>query len=170
MNHSIDIQVDDDLIDQVDQTDLSAAIAHALQVCQQTGTLTLVITGNTTVQQLNRDYRGIDAPTDVLSFANHDAPPMAEPVPIIQGLPTEVVASMQAYLGDIIVAYPYAIHQAETYQNSIGAELRLLAVHGLLHLLGYDHGTVDDEAEMWSLQSKILAHFGDAHLSNRVYE
>lgn len=174
MNHAIEIQVDEVLLSQavaVDETNLSAVLTHALQHCNQPeAALTLVITDNTTVQQLNRDYRGVDAPTDVLSFSNQDDPPVADSAPTIHGLPDEVAAALNAYLGDIIIAYPYAAQQAARYQNSVSAELRLLAVHGLLHLLGYDHGTPDEEAAMWTLQREILTPFGDAHLTNRIYE
>ena len=170
MFDSIDLQIDDDLISLVDQADLKAVIAYTLQLCRRKGELTLVVTDDATVQELNRDYRGINAPTDVLSFANQDVPSTADPPPAIHGLPDEIASAMDSYLGDIIIAYPYATRQAEIYQNTVEAELRLLTVHGLLHLLGYDHGSIEEEAEMWAVQRDVLAHFGDTHLSNRVYE
>lgn len=178
MSDSIEIQVDEVLLAQavhISEAQLLTVLDHALQCCgQQDAVFTLVITDDATVQQLNRDYRGVDAPTDVLSFADHDEVPgdAGGPAvaPSIHGLPEEVAAELGAYLGDIIIAYPYAARQAATYQNSVDAELRLLAVHGLLHLLGYDHGTPEEEAAMWALQRQILAPFGDAHLTNRTYE
>ncbi|MCB0081377.1 MAG: rRNA maturation RNase YbeY [Caldilineaceae bacterium] len=146
-----------------------AVIARTLQRCAQPeAALTLVLTDNAAVQQLNRDYRGVDAPTDVLSFSNQEDVDSAPPA--IHGLPDEISAALNQYLGDIIIAYPYAVAQAATYKNSVGAELRLLTVHGVLHLLGYDHGTSEEEAAMWALQREILTPFGDADLTNRSYE
>ena len=63
-----------------------------------------------------------------------------------------------------------AARQAERFGNSFAAELRLLTVHGVLHLLGYDHATLEEEAEMWALQEEILAPFGDRGLSQRDHD
>ncbi|MBX3013471.1 MAG: rRNA maturation RNase YbeY [Caldilineaceae bacterium] len=168
MNEMLEIQVDDDYRDWVDEENLAAVITQVLtQIGRPTAALTLVITNDETVQSLNRDYRDVDAPTDVLSFAAQEdasaAPPLAD-------LPPELAAELENYLGDVIIAYPYAARQAAHYQNSVAAELRLLAVHGVLHLLGYDHATPTDEAAMWALQTTILAPFGDAQLSQRTYD
>ena len=168
MNDTFDIQVDDPFADLVDVENLSAVVTDLLvKVGLPLAGLTIVITDNEAVQTLNRDYRGVDAPTDVLSFAAQEG---AETEPVLADLPPELVAEMGNYLGDVLIAYPYAAHQAAHYQNSIQAELRLLAVHGVLHLLGYDHATPQEEAAMWARQSEILAAFGDAHLSQRTYD
>lgn len=162
------MEVDDAFAAFVDQDNLRAVIVHLLtHVGQPTAELTLVITDDAAVQALNRDYRGVDAPTDVLSFA---AQQEADDAPELADLPPELAAELANYLGDVIIAYPYATRQAAHYQNSVAAELRLLAVHGVLHLLGYDHATRDKEAAMWTLQSTILAPFGDAHLTHRTYD
>lgn len=162
------IQVDEAFTELVDQENLRAVIDHLLQqVGQPTAELTLVVTDDAAVQALNRDYRGVDAPTDVLSFAAQEE---ADDAPELADLPPELAAELANYLGDVIIAYPYATRQATQYQNSVAAELRLLAVHGVLHLLGYDHATPDEEAAMWTLQSTILAPFGDAHLTHRSYD
>lgn len=162
------IQVDEAFTELVDQDNLRAAIRHLLQqVGQPTAALTLVVTDDAAVQTLNRDYRGVDAPTDVLSFAAQEE---ADDVPELADLPPALAAELANYLGDVIIAYPYASRQAAHYQNSVAAELRLLAVHGVLHLLGYDHATPAEEAAMWTLQSTILAPFGDAHLTHRTYD
>ena len=168
MNDTFDIQVDDPFADLVDVENLSAVVTDLLvKVGLPLAGLTIVITDDEAVQTLNRDYRGVDAPTDVLSFAAQEG---AETEPVLADLPPELVAEMGNYLGDVLIAYPYAAHQAAHYQNSIQAELRLLAVHGVLHLLGYDHATPQEEAAMWARQSEILAAFGDAHLSQRTYD
>jgi probable rRNA maturation factor len=193
MTHTINLQVDDPFVDLVDPATLVRAAELTLTTCGQTaGLLSLVITDDATVQQLNRDYRGIDAPTDVLSFANQDSPPVADWGADEAADEAEVaawaddeadgeadgeaddendamLAELIDYLGDVLIAYPYAARQAMAYQNSVAAELRLLTVHGVLHLLGYDHDTPEAETEMWTLQRQILAHFGDAALAERVY-
>ena len=168
VNEMLDIQVDEPFVDLVDVENLSTVITELLhKVGQPAAALTVVVTDNETVQTLNRDYRGVDAPTDVLSFAAQEN---TDTEPTLAGLPPELVAEMNRYLGDVLIAYPYAAHQAEHYQNTIQAELRLLAVHGVLHLLGYDHATPEEEAAMWALQSDVLASYGDAHLSQRTYD
>ena len=166
----IDLQVDEAFALLVDSQNLTAVIEATLQREQQMhAALTVVITSDEVVQQLNLDYRGVDAPTDVLSFANQDEP--TEESPLTQlALPLELMAEMAAYLGDIIIAYPYAAQQAAHYGNSIAAELRLLAVHGTLHLLGYDHATAEEEAAMWTIQRAVLAPFGDQALTERLYK
>lgn len=168
MSDTIVIQIDEPFTALVDVENLRAVLAHLLcQVEQPTAELTLVITDDATVQSLNRDYRGVDAPTDVLSFAAQED---ATGAPELSDLPPELAAELASYLGDVMIAYPYATRQAAHYQNSVAAELRLLAVHGVLHLLGYDHATAAEEAAMWTLQSAILAPFGDAHLTHRTYD
>ena len=69
-----------------------------------------------------------------------------------------------------MIAYPYAARQAERFGNSVRAELRLLAVHGTLHLLGHDHATQAEEDAMWAIQEAILAPLGDAAVARRRYE
>ena len=168
MSDTITIQVDEAFFELVDEANLTHVLAHLLQhLARPTAALTLVVTDDAAVQELNRDYRGVDAPTDVLSFAAQESAPSA---PALAGLPPELAEELSNYLGDIIIAYPYAARQAAHYQNSVAAELRLLAVHGVLHLLGYDHATAEEEAAMWALQSAVLAPFGDAHLSQRTYD
>jgi probable rRNA maturation factor len=120
-----------------------------------------VITNDAEVQALNRQYRGIDAPTDVLSFAMHDDPP---PDPATQAARTGtpfVVAPEQAletdaYLGDVIVSLPRVVAQAAEQGHSVAQELRLLVVHGVLHLLGHDHAAPPDQIQMWAIQDQIL--------------
>jgi probable rRNA maturation factor len=166
MSYTIEIQTDDAFMPLVDAENLVAAIERTLQMTAiPTAALTVVITSDDVVQQLNRDYRGVDAPTDVLSFANHDE---AED-PTQLALPPELVAELADYLGDVIIAYPYAKRQAEHFQTAISAELRLLVVHGTLHLLGYDHATAEEQGAMWAVQDAVLAGFGDQGLSTRTY-
>lgn len=111
---------------------------------EQEAELTLVLTDDAQVHELNLNYRQVDAATDVLSF------PAGETDPDTGNL----------YLGDIVISVPRAQIQAETEGHSLEAELRLLVVHGVLHLLGYDHADEDEKATMWSAQSQILSTLG----------
>ncbi len=110
--------------------------------------LTVLVTDEETVRQLNRDYRGFDEPTDVLSFSALETQPGAAPF--------VSAPEMANYLGNVIIAYPVAAAQAPTFGRSVAEELALLAVHGTLHLLGYDHETPAEEAAMWARQAAIL--------------
>lgn len=118
----------------------------ALETLRQTGSvldvdLAVVLTGDQELQRLNREYLGIDAPTDVLSFPAGFTDP----------------DTRQPYLGDILISLERARQQAETNQQTIEQELRLLIVHGVLHLLGYDHAEEEEKERMWALQEKILS-------------
>jgi probable rRNA maturation factor len=169
MQVSVELDVDDEFTELVDKASLEAVVAATLQ--RHSGELgpevelALLITSNETVQALNCDYRGIDAPTDVLSFAAQEAldtePDLA--------LPPELAAALDRRLGDIVIALPYAAQQAAQFGNTVAAELRLLAIHGTLHLLGYDHATPEEEAAMWAEQEAILAPLGEAAMARRVY-
>jgi len=141
------VEVDDLYADAVDDRDLAAAIAATLAAEQHAGdAVTLVVTSDEAIAELNLHYRGVDGPTDVLSF------PAQEPTPGFVSAP-----EMSGYLGDIVIAFPYTQRQAAELGRNVADELRLLAVHGTLHLLGYDHGTPSEEAAMWAQQDAILA-------------
>lgn len=166
-DYEIDVQVDAPFTDRVDVEAVMAAVRAALrEQGPSPAAVGVLITDDETIRELNRVYRGVDAATDVLSFASQEgdasAPGLADPPPAL-------AAVLAAQLGDIVIAYPYAERQAQRFGNSVTAELRLLAVHGTLHLLGYDHHTPADEAEMWTLQEAILRPFGDQKLARRVY-
>lgn len=107
--------------------------------------VTVLLTDDVQLQELNNAYRGIDKPTDVLSFPAGEAMPGMED---------------DLQLGDIAISVPYAERQAYEGQHSLKSELQLLAVHGTLHLLGYDHMEPEDKQDMWSVQASILAQIG----------
>lgn len=113
------------------------------------GEVTLVVAGDDLLQQLNHTYREIDAPTDVLSFPAHDD---TEDQPPFVSAPEAL-----NYLGDVVISFPTAERQAGAAGHSVADELCLLAVHGVLHLLGYDHTSAEEEADMWARQAQILA-------------
>ncbi len=106
--------------------------------------LTLVISGDEQLQALNRQFLGIDAPTDVLSFPSEDADPDSEGI----------------YLGDVLISYPQALAQSKSGGHPILDEVQLLVVHGVLHLLGYDHAEVAEKENMWAKQAEILQSLG----------
>ena len=109
--------------------------------------LSLLVTGDEEVHRLNREYRGIDATTDVISFAlseNTDGTKFITP-------PDRI-----SRLGEVIISYPQAARQAKENKQTIKAELAWLVVHGLLHLLGYDHQDDKAEATMRKREDKIL--------------
>ena len=107
----------------------------------------VVVTDDETVRGLNRRFLDLDEPTDVLSFglAATDEAPFA--------LPPEEAAS----LGEVVIAYPTAARQAEEAGRAIEAEVAHLLVHGLLHLLGYDHQRPEDERAMREREEEVLA-------------
>ncbi|MRH43089.1 rRNA maturation RNase YbeY [Aquibacillus halophilus] len=106
---------------------------------------------NNEIQIINRNYRQIDKPTDVISFALLEREE-GEIQIIGEGLPV--------VLGDIVISVDKAKEQAEEYNHSFQRELGFLALHGLLHLLGYDHMKEEDEKKMFSKQEEILNAFG----------
>lgn len=110
---------------------------------------------NAAIQEINRDYRHKDAPTDVISFALEELG--EDEMPIIF---EEEDMMMPRNIGDIMISIERAAEQAEEYGHSYERELGFLAVHGFLHLNGYDHMTEEDEKEMFDLQRKILADYG----------
>jgi len=106
--------------------------------------LSIVIEGDQQLQKLNLEFLGIDSPTDVLSFFEDELDPETE----------------QRYLGDVIISFPQAQKQGAIAGHSSGSELDLLVVHGVLHLLGYDHSTDEEKEKMWKIQQEILIELG----------
>lgn len=105
--------------------------------------LSLVIVGPRTIKKINRDYRSIDKVTDVISFALMDSGDKQEYDGVIE-------------LGDIFINRDRVLSQAKEYGHSKKREFVFLFVHGLLHLLGYDHMNPKDEKKMFALQKKII--------------
>jgi probable rRNA maturation factor len=101
-----------------------------------------------TIAQFNERWLGNEGPTDVLSF------PMDELRPAVDGEPAE-----EGILGDLLLCPQYAAAQAPTYSRSPDDEMHLLTIHGILHLLGYDHAEPDEEREMFTLQARLLAEW-----------
>jgi probable rRNA maturation factor len=106
--------------------------------------LSVVLTDDARLQRFNRDYLGIDSPTDVLSFPASEADPET-------GSP---------YLGDILISIPRARAQAKAAGHPLEAEVQLLVVHGVLHLLDHDHAEAKEKKKMWKAQAEILKSLG----------
>jgi len=106
--------------------------------------ITIILTDDAQIHELNKQYRGIDAPTDVLSFPSGDTDP----------------DSNRLYLGDVVISYPRAQAHAEARGHPVEAELQLLVVHGILHLSGYDHVEEQGKSRMRAAQEEILVLLG----------
>ena len=116
--------------------------------------LSLVITDAETIKQLNKAYRGEDEPTDVLAFPMFSQSGTEAEFTFIT--PPDGVQ----HLGEVIISYPQAARQAEERRQEITKELALLTVHGVLHLLGYDHEQADEQQQMKAREMEILTKAG----------
>ncbi|MBU9722498.1 MULTISPECIES: rRNA maturation RNase YbeY [Bacillaceae] len=105
------------------------------------------------IQSINKEFRGLDKPTDVLSFALNEGENDIPDIP----LDDETIPEL---LGDIIISVPRAEAQAKEYGHSFEREINFLLVHGFLHLLGYDHGSEEEEKKMFARQEEILEEHG----------
>lgn len=131
----------------LDEARLLRAIQTVFQVEEvpEGSHLSLVIVGDEEMSRLHEAYRSEAGTTDVLSFPYED-----------DGVDEE----MAGYLGDVIICYEQAARQGEAEGHSAQDEVDLLAIHGALHLLGYDDETPDEKARMWARQRTILSHLG----------
>lgn len=118
--------------------------------------MSVTLMDNEHIHEINRKYRGVDKPTDVISFAIEEDDP--DEVPII--LPEDEEFDIPKNIGDIMVSMDKVKEQAEYLGHSEDRELGFLVVHGFLHLNGYDHMKEEDEKEMFGLQREILDSYG----------
>lgn len=133
---TLPITLDLSFIEQAAQATLQAAEARP------NADLTIVLTQDVQLRQLNQQFLGIDAPTDVLSFPAGEVDPDTD----------------RPYLGDVLISVERA--QAQSLTHSLEDELRLLVAHGVLHLVGYDHAEEAGKAIMWDIQREILRSLG----------
>jgi probable rRNA maturation factor len=110
--------------------------------------LTIVLTDDAQLHELNLEYLGVDAPTDVLSFPADEEDP----------------ETGVRYLGDILISIPRATQQAQAAGHPVEAEVQLLVVHGTLHLLGHDHAEAGEKARMWKAQAGVMSKLGLSHI------
>lgn len=116
----------------------------SLSTTQTDGDVSIIFTNNTEIHNLNRDFRDVDAPTDVLSFPSDEVDP----------------DSGIRYLGDIVISVEKAATQAKIAGKPLFDEISMLIVHGCLHLAGFDHSSDEQRDEMKKLQESILANLG----------
>ncbi len=154
---AIEWSVEESLEQAVDRSFLESALAEALRG-RHLGTrlaVGLSLTDDRGIQELNRRYRGVDSPTDVLSFPlqQFEGPEKPKaPFPLPPGEPLA--------LGDLVVSLERAVEQAAEYGHSLQRELAFLVVHGALHLLGYDHEVPDNEEAMRREEEAVLERLG----------
>lgn len=122
----------------------AARITLDLESAPVDADLTIVLTDDAQLHELNLEYLGVDAPTDVLSFPASESDPET-------GIP---------YLGDILISIPRAAQQAQAAGHSVEAEVQLLVVHGTLHLLGHDHAEAEEKTRMWNAQAEVMSRLG----------
>lgn len=119
-----------------------ATLEHESQSLE--GELSIILTNDARLHELNLNYLGVDAPTDVLSFPASETDP----------------ETGARYIGDILISMPRAQTQAEVAGHPLEAEVQLLVVHGVLHLLGHDHAEPEEKTRMWKAQADILERLG----------
>ncbi|MDK2888141.1 MAG: putative rRNA maturation factor [Thermoanaerobacter sp.] len=138
------VPVDDQLVDLVTR---AAGEALSLAGGHPDAEVSLVFVDDDYIHRLNREYRGVDRPTDVLSFALQEGEPMP-------------AAGEEILLGDVVISLEMARRQSEEYGHSFEREVAFLVVHGVLHLLGYDHQTEEQRRAMREKEETIMARMG----------
>lgn len=135
------LQVDEAFQDTMPRDQLIRAANITLEAFGEAeAALSIVVTDEDTIRDLNKEHRGRDEPTDVLSFPADYVDPDLD----------------RKYIGDVLISFPTARAQTEERDHGVAEELQLLVVHGVLHLLGYDHVESKDQDEMAQLQRRIL--------------
>jgi probable rRNA maturation factor len=142
----VDVQIAPAFAGSLSEERLRWVVETVLRAESTSGQLAVVITDDMGIQELNRDFLDIDEPTDVLAFSAQEEAEGFVSAPEVDD-----------YLGDVIVSYPRAVAQAQEAGHATEQELALLVIHGLLHLLGYDHADDEERAAMWVRQEAILA-------------
>ena len=140
--------------EQVDIKDIESLLEKSIKFLNiENAMFNIIIIDDERIHSINKEYRGIDRPTDVISFALEDSDK-------VEGMEIRV-------LGDIYVSIETARRQAYEYFNTEKEELRFLIIHGLLHLLGYDHMKPEDEKEMMSLEEEVLINYDPERKSRK---
>ncbi|NWL86859.1 rRNA maturation RNase YbeY [Paenibacillus sp. 79R4] len=156
-NEQDKLAISDDLISLLDKLLQKAGEAEGVTE----GEVALTFVDDENIHELNRTYRGIDRPTDVLSFAMQES--LDDELEIVYEVDDEEAEQLEVMtdvLGDIIISVERAQQQSEDYGHSLHREIGFLFVHGFLHLLGYDHQDEASEAEMMGKQEAALSQVG----------
>lgn len=140
-------------MDLIEQVIISAAKELKLE---DNFEVSITIVDNNRIHEINKEYRSIDRPTDVISFAIEDNDDEFEI--FFDELDDDI--ALPRLLGDIFISMDKAEEQAEEFDHSIEREIGFLTVHGFLHLNGYDHQTEEEEKEMFALQEEVLSDYG----------
>jgi len=148
MIHKVNVQVDLNDKNRLHDID-KASYATLAYLNAPPGDMTLVLTGNETIQKMNKQFMEIDQPTDVLSFPDGNTD----------------LETGRVYFGDVIIAVAFAEIQAMEAGHSLADELALLTIHGVLHLFGFVHSDPQDQQKMWSMQDLILGQIGSEIVS-----
>lgn len=142
----INIHIRKPFLKLIDKKDLLSSlhfvIAHL--VPNEETNVSILICSDLEIRQFNYRYRDLDVPTDVLSFS----------------LEEYILDSDEHFLGDIVISYETALKQSLLMGHSLVIEIKILAIHGILHLLGYDHDTQAKKLEMWNKQIEVLDLLG----------
>jgi probable rRNA maturation factor len=144
----VNIHPDLDVTISPDSIEKAVSAVMDLMKVDEKHDITVVITVDNQIQDLNRQFRQIDTSTDVLSFGSGEMDP----------------DTGNTYLGDVIISYPQAVIQAGIAGHPVESELQLLTIHGTLHLFGFDHSDEKEKVRMWSVQSEALGRLGIADL------
>jgi len=153
VNEQVDIRVEPEFRALVDRGCIRKIVRQVLKAEQVAPPyqVSLVFTDAERVRQLNRDYRGIDQPTDVLAFYMHPQKGSDSSF----ALPPDGVT----HLGEVIICYPQALAQATEQGHSLNRELALLVIHGVLHLLGCDHEEPQEAKKMRAREKELLEKY-----------
>jgi len=143
----IEVYSEDEALTAAEEAGIRAACEAALAAEGARGDITVLVAGAEHIRQLNRDFRQVDRVTDVLTFPSREG--------------EELPGAPDGYLGDIMICRSRALEQAEEYGHSLSRELAFLAVHGTLHILGYDHMNEAEERIMRARQRTILERIGE---------
>jgi probable rRNA maturation factor len=146
MTHTIQVECLNDKYRRYEPDIQNAILAVLGSEGIEAGELTILLTDRETIKELNQRYMDQDQATDVLAFTSGELNP----------------ESGQIYLGDVAISIPVAEEQASQRGHPLLAELVLLVVHGMLHLLGYDHTEQEDRERMFKLQAELLQELGYA--------
>lgn len=159
----------------VEMTDETGQVTPALQeqtlallelaserLAQTNKEMAVTFVDNARIQEINRDYRGLDKPTDVISLEYKPETDIHVDEEDLGDDPdlADMLAEFDSYIGELFISLDRAREQAEDYGHSLEREMGFLAVHGFLHINGYDHQDPQDEKEMFGLQEEILDAYG----------
>ncbi len=151
MSLVVDVDIRTEIPEELPQVDqfTERVLTAAARYLKVSGEVSISFVSDEEIHELNRFYRHVDRPTDVLSFALSEGEDDLD-------LPDEVTEP----LGDIVLSLPTAVRQSMDYGHSLRREVAFLLVHGFLHLLGFDHQESEAEQEMTSIQESVLSSLG----------